>query len=115
MAKEAVKIVMTPEFRVAFPSVFEPRDPMKGSVGEPKYELVAIFPVGTDLSALKAIAKEAAQAKFGDKLPGLTLRNPFRNGSERAADYEGFVKDSFFITIKSKFKPGLVKDRKSVV
>lgn len=104
---EKKREVMTPEFRAAFVNVFKPRE-QKRKTDEPKYELVALFPKGCDLTELKQLAREAAVGKWGkDSLPEV-LRSPFRDGAERAKKYEGFEAGAFFATFKSKFKPGVV-------
>ena len=100
--------VFTPEFRVSFPSVFEARAFAEGQ--EKKFEITALFPAGSDLSGLKALAKQAAMDKWGDKLPAMMkaggLRSPFRDGSEKP-DLEGY-EGCVFIKMTSKQKPGLV-------
>lgn len=101
------KIEMTPVFRVAFPKVFEPKQQKNGSE---RYELVAIFPAGTDLTPLKALAKAAAEKKWGDKIPK-GLRNPFKDAGERADQYEGFEEGMTFINLTSKFQPRVVNER----
>jgi hypothetical protein len=97
--------VMTPAFRVSYPSVFKPTA-FEGQ--EPKFSVVMLFPKETDLSALKAAAKAAVEEKWPDvnKRPK-DLRNPFRDGDSEKGDvagYEGMI----FVTAKSKTKPGLV-------
>ena len=48
--------VLTPEFRVSFPEVFQARAMEAGQ--EPKYSITMLFPKGCDLSALKKAAAE---------------------------------------------------------
>lgn len=63
------------------------------------------------LSALKAAAKEALTAKFGDKVPK-NVRNPLRDGdtetktdgSPLGKEYQGH----FFCNVKSTSKPGAI-------
>lgn len=95
--------VMTPEFRVSFPSVFEARAFAEGQTK--KFELTALFPAGTDLSPLKALAKAAAVDKWGDKIPA-NLRSPFRDGSEKP-DLEGY-EGCVFVKMTSLQRPGVV-------
>ncbi len=97
--------VMTPAFRVSYPSIFKPTA-FEGQ--EAKFSLVMLFPKETDLSALKAAAKLAVEEKWPDvnKRPK-DLRSPFRDGDVDKSDvagYEGMI----FATAKSKTKPGLV-------
>jgi hypothetical protein len=97
--------ITTPEFRVSFPAVFKPK---AFGEGEPKYSIVMLFDKKkADLSALKKAYAEAATAKWGDKSKWpKNLRNPFRDGDEKAETegYEGCT----FISASSKQRPGLV-------
>jgi len=95
--------VMTPEFRVSFPSVFEARAFSEGQTK--KFELTALFPAGTNLDAMKALAKQAAVDKWGDKIPA-GLRSPFRDGSEKP-DLDGY-EGTVFVKMTSLQKPGVV-------
>lgn len=101
--------VLTPEFRVSYPYLFTPQQPMAGSVSkDPKYSLVMLFPKGADLSKLKAAAEAAAVEKWGadkTKWPK-NLRSPFRDQGEKESD--GYVPGAIFITASSKQKPGVV-------
>lgn len=101
--------VMTPEFRVSYPYVFKPQQPMKGSEGkDPKYSVVMLFKKGEDLSKLKAAAQAAAVEKWGAdqaKWPK-NLRVPFRDQGEKES--EGYEEGAVFVTATSKAKPGLV-------
>ena len=55
--KTVSKRVTTPEFRVSFPVVFKPKK--NDLSGEDEYSIVALFPKGADLTALKnAAAKD---------------------------------------------------------
>ena len=95
--------ITTPEFRVSFPSVFEARAFSEAQTK--KFELTALFPVATDISALKALAVKVATEKWGEKMP-TTLRSPFRDGSEKPdlEGYEGHV----FVKMTSLQRPGVV-------
>jgi hypothetical protein len=106
--KKAPNLV-TPYFRVAFANVFKPKPSMQPG-GEPKFGLTAIFPAGTDLTAMIALAKKAQVEKWGEdpaKYPA-KLRKPFRKGEERVGKYEGFEPGTVFVNITSKYLPGLV-------
>lgn len=106
--------MITPEFRVSYAHVFSPQ---KNDLnGELEYSVVAIFPKGTDLSAMKAAAEGAIAEKYGadkTKWP-TTMRSPFRKCSERwknengkqiiPAGYEDG--DAVFVSMKSKAKNG---------
>lgn len=97
--------VLTPEFRVSYPAVFEPRSAIEGQ--EKKFSLVMLFDKKTNIDALKNAAVMAIQDKWGPdkaKWPK-NLRLPFRDGSEKdTAGYE----DTTFISASSKTKPGVV-------
>ena len=100
MSKSVSKI-LTPNFRVSFPSVFEPSD----YNGKETYSVTMLFDKSTDLTELKAAVKRAAEEKWGKKIPS-NLRNPIRDGAEKEHldGYDG----CFFIRASSKTKPGVV-------
>jgi hypothetical protein len=104
--------IVTPEFRVSFPHVFAPQEPMQPG-GDSKYSIVMLFPKDADLSQLKAAANEALAREFGEdkkKWPK-GLRNPFRDQGEKEKDGvlpEGYEAGAIFITATSKQKPGVV-------
>lgn len=103
--------VITPEFRVSYPHLFTPQQPMKGSTGDPKYSVVMLFAKGADLSKLKAAAEAAVAEKWGSdksKWPK-GLRSPFRDQGEKES--EGYEAGAVFITATSKEKPGIVDDK----
>lgn len=103
------KKVLTPEFRVSFPHVFEKHSGFEGQ--EEKYSIVMLFPKSTDLKELKRAAFNAAVEKWGpkDKWPK-NLRMPFRDGDEKQdlAGYEGTI----FASASSKQKPQVVSNKK---
>lgn len=105
------KKVMTPKFRVSFPSVFKARADFEGQ--EPKFSIVMLFDKATDISALKQLAQSVVLEKWGPdkaKWPQ-NLRSPFRDG-----DVEGNGKDGYtgviFVRASSKTRPGLVDQEK---
>ena len=95
--------LVTPKFRVSFVNVFEARENLQG---KKKYSVVMLFDKDTDLKPLKALLKEAAVVKWGDKLQNIKL--PFRDGNEK--EYDGY-KDKIFATASGMQKPGLVDDK----
>lgn len=98
--------VMTPEFRVSYPNIFEPK--LNELSGKMEYSLVALFTKGADLSALKKAAEAAIVEKWGadkTKWPK-NLRSPFRDQGEKESD--GYVPGAIFVTLKSNQKPGVV-------
>lgn len=103
--------LITPKFRVSYAKVFRPE---KNKLNDKmEYSLVAIFPKGTDLSALTKAAGAAIVEKFGaDKAKWpKNLRNPIRKNEEREKEGklpDGYEAGGFFITLKSEQRPGLV-------
>jgi hypothetical protein len=101
---EKFKKVVTPTFRVSFPKVFKAE--LNELSGKTEYSILMLIDKKSDMSAMKALAKEAVAAKWGDKAPA-GIRNPFRDGDVEKAgkpEYAG----QYFITAKRQQKPGLV-------
>ena len=106
----------TPQFRVAFPNVFKPR--LNSLNKKEEYSLVALFPVGTDLSELKAACKEVAEKKWPEGIP-TGLRSPFRDQGERKKKNDagqlvlppGYEEGGIFLNLKTVTKPGLVDNQ----
>lgn len=99
--------IITPEFRVSFPSLFRPAKPMNAG-DPPRYEINMLFAKDADLSALKAAAKQALQERWGSdpkKWPK-NLRSPFKDQGD--ADYEGYEEGAVYIIARSMQRPGLV-------
>jgi hypothetical protein len=103
--------LITPPFRVSFPAIWEPRgfDDQK-----PKYSVSAIFDPSTFTKADHAafarmveLAEETAQAKFSKPHTHAMLKNPFRDGAEKA-HLEGYGEGLIFCTLSTKMKPGVV-------
>ncbi len=102
----AVEKILTPIFRVAFPSVFKKR---AYGEGDAKYTITMLFDKSTDLSALR----DAAQAALDEAWPNAKTRpkklaNPFLDGDE--VEWDGF-EGKTFIRATSLYQPGIV-DRK---
>lgn len=112
MAKDKMPIekkkVLTPEFRVSFPHVFEKH---QFEDNEPKFSIVMLFAKNTDLKAMKQVAFNAAIEKFGpkEKWPK-NLRMPFRDGDEKG-DLMGYP-GSIFVSASSKLQPDVVGNKK---
>jgi len=106
-------VIKTPEGRASFASVFE-----KASYGDakPAYEITLLFPKGTDISALKVAASNAAINKWGDKVVAIKPRSPLRDGDgvkQNGASFPEEYKGHWFVKFKSYNKPGVV-DRKGL-
>lgn len=110
--------VLTPKFRVSYPNIFKPV--VNKLSGQSEYSLQALFPKGTDLTKLKQVAKEVAEAKWGkDKLPK-NLKSPFRDQSDRAKEDEetgkttmpaGYEAGAIYMNLKSKQRPSVVDQK----
>lgn len=75
--------VTTPIFRLAFPSIWEPTEFLKGD-GKPKYRITMLFPKDSDLSDLKKVATNALKKKWPNEAPA-NLKNPFGDGNTQKA------------------------------
>ena len=107
------KKVNTPPFRVSYANVFKPRE--NNLSGNSEFGLTALFPKGADLSALYAIAEEAAKTKWPNGVPK-GIRSPFRDQGEKAKQHDdgseslpdGYEAGCTFINMKSVKRPGVV-------
>lgn len=110
--------LITPKFRVSFPSVITPR--MNEMNGKDEFSLTALFPDGSDLTALRKAADEALVKKFGadkTKWPR-KLKDPFRDQDERAKAGvlpDGHKAGNIFMTLKSTKRPGLVNRQRNPI
>ena len=108
--------VLTPEFRVAFPNVFQAR--LNKLNKKMEFSLVALFKKGENLDKLKAACIEAASEKFGrdQKKWPKKFRMPFRDQGERGKTNDagnvtlpkGYEAGAVFLNLKSNQKPGVV-------
>lgn len=100
--------IMTPEFRVSFPNVFEAKS-IDG--GEAKYSIAMLFSSDTDINALKKEAMAAAVEMFGDDAKDMVkkgkIRWPFRSGAEKD-HLGGYDENTIFVSASSKQRPGIV-------
>lgn len=115
------KKMLTPIFRVSFPSVFNTAQPMKNAdgtvqAGKPKYEVTMIFEPGkftpdekqkwlTMRDAADTLAVEKFKRKTKD-FPA-NFRNPFRKGEEKE-HLSGYGPGTIFVKASSHMKPGIV-------
>lgn len=106
--------VLTPKFRVSYPSVFQAK--RNELNGKDEYGLVALFPKGTDLSLLIKAAQEVTIKKWGadkTKWPA-NMKNPFRKQEEKMKEGKlppGHEEGAVFMNLKSKSKPGVVDQK----
>lgn len=99
--------VITPKFRVSYPSVFEKTAYEDGT---PEYSVTALFSKKIDLGPLKKAAIAAAKEKWGpdkDAWPK-RIRWPWRDGDKEKPDSPEY-EDTIFVKFSNKRnKPGLV-------
>lgn len=130
--KQQVRRIITPEFRVSWPSVFEARKVNENDPNEkPKFSIVMLFRVKetekskelgekpVDLTELRqAVAacfaehlgsswQEEIKKRKGDGSP--MYRSPFRRGDDpEKADKDGFGPGVIYARASSLYKPGVV-------
>jgi hypothetical protein len=100
--------VMTETFLCLYPHVFEPSK-FEGEEGEGDYSLVMVFDNAEQIKALKEAARKALADKWPKGAPQ-GLRSPFRDGSEKAADWGDFMQGKIFVRAKTRRQP-VVMDR----
>jgi hypothetical protein len=100
-----LKKCLTPEFRVSFPAVFQPKA-FQGQ--DPKYSVTMLFDKATDLAPLKKIVRAAASETWGpDPKKWPKFKHPvFRDGDADKPDVAGY-ENTIFAVAKSKIQPGL--------
>lgn len=108
--------IVTEEFRVAFPNLFEPSAPVINgkAQGEPMYSVVMLFDSEDKVKPLKEAAVRVAKAKWGENVDLKSLRFPFKRGDEEAKKASQKGKDGSFyegttvLKANSKYAPGVV-------
>lgn len=121
--------IITPEFRVSFPNVFQPRK-KKDPKEKDKYSLCMLFRVKetpeskaageavVDLLPLKQAVVDCLTDKFGvdrTKWPK-GLRLPFRQGTEDGKkEMEGYGEGVEFVNVSSTIRPGLVDQKRQAI
>lgn len=105
--------LLTPVFRVSFPSVFEASS-YEG--GTPKFSVCAVWEPSKFTAkdkvlwkAMQDLADQVSVDKFKKKLAQLpaNFKKPFRDGDEKA-DLVGFGEGKVFANLSSKMRPGLI-------
>lgn len=105
--------LLTPVFRVSFPSVFEASS-YEG--GAPKFSVCAVWEPAKFTAkdkelwkAMQDLADKVSVDKFKKKLAALpaNFKKPFRDGEEKA-DLVGFGAGKIFSNLSSKMRPGLI-------
>lgn len=123
MAEKLNTNVVTPEFRVSYPSVFKAK--RNDLNGKDEFSVVALFKKGIDLSVLKIAAKNACINKWGpdeSKWPKGTatspFKNPFRDQAEKVKEGklpDGLEMGAIFMTYRSTTRPGIVDQNKQEI
>jgi len=91
--------LLTPFFRVAFPSVFEKKQQPNDKT---QYSITMLFPKDTDFAAMKEAVKQCAIDKWGSIPEGLKV--PFKDGNAQAEKYPSHT-DMVVVEAKSDYKP----------
>ncbi len=105
--------IRTPKFTLCFPALFTPRAAQAGQ--EPKFSCVAVFPKGTDISPLVAIAKKVAQDAYPKGVPA-KFDYPFRDGNRDADPTWGDIyKDAIFVRFSTKIKPAVCDASRTLI
>lgn len=103
--------LVTGVVRLAYQSLMEAKITVNddGTPGEPKFPAVLLIdPADTELlTMMKDCMKNAAVKFFGEGKVPTGLRNPLRDGAEKAQEWP-FYAGMLFINTSSKTKPGLV-------
>ncbi len=110
-AKEG-KNLITPIARLSFPTLFTAKaagkTPKEGD--KKKFSCSLLIPPSADISKLKKMAQEAAQAKWGDKLKDIKIKSPFLKAEEYK--YEGYLPGWVLIRASTETKPQVMEAQK---
>lgn len=106
---------VTPPGRVAFPSVFKPRENTLDPGKDPKYEITLLFPKDLELAAIKGAIAAAIKKEYtdtGKKIPPGFKKDIFKDGdSEQNCEKQGYP-GHWAVTFRSKYPPGVVSNEK---
>lgn len=94
-----------------FPHLFEP----SGYEGAEKktYNCMLVFGKDVDLTPLAQAVRACGQSKWPNGAAG--VRNPLRDGNEKADQWGEVFKDAHFIRIATEFKPTVLDRKKQVI
>ncbi|MCA9404582.1 MAG: DUF2815 family protein [Candidatus Omnitrophica bacterium] len=112
MAKNIIKLT-TPEFRVSFPSLFQPR---AFGNSAPKYVVTMLIPKSTDISALQQAMQQCVTERWPDvNTRPKRLHNPIKDGDTDVMEDGTLRKEKYpemaghwVINASSKQRPGVV-------
>lgn len=102
---EKVKVFL-PDVRISYPSLLEPRQPLKG--GEPKYDATFLMaPESGAAHNLTAAVQDIAQRAFGNAAEKILRENsPVKKGDDKETPPAGYA-GNLYITARSKMRPDL--------
>lgn len=114
----ATASILTPPGVASFLHLVKPR-PLLGRAGTERYSLTIIFDKAAQLrpewKKMEEAIDSAIKARWPNRLPP-GLRSPFRDGAEKAGQYEGYHPGDLFIQPWSQNKPGVVDiDRQDMI
>lgn len=98
--------LITPKGRIVWPALFTPSKMRGQSDDQAKHQITILIPKDADISVLKTAAAEAAAEKFPKVKNG--IRSPFRKTEEKDNLADLAEDFPYFITARSKDKPGVV-------
>jgi hypothetical protein len=100
---------LTPVGIASFLNLEKPRSVVDG--GEPRFSINLIFDKAAqnskEFKAFEAGIDEAIKRQWPTRVPP-NLRSPFRDGAEKAGQYDGYRPGDIFIQPWTKQKPGVV-------
>lgn len=105
--------VMTPKFRVSYPSLFEAKDYKND--GNFKFSVTMLFDKeSTDLSEIKKAFKQVCDAKWGEGNRPKKFWNPVRDADAESIDKDGYAGHIFIkASRKADFgAPGVVDEKR---
>lgn len=105
-------LVLTPEARLSFPAVFEPKPVMKGET-KVSYQAAFLFPPDTDFKPFAAAIKAAMIEKWG-KVVKDRVTLPIKNAEDKS-HLSGYEEGWHYISTSSKYAPAVVNRRKQPV
>lgn len=111
----------TPEFRLSFPALDEPKLGPDGT-GEPKYSVRMLIPkdaTGKNAELMAKIregAKQAAISFWGDKIPA-NVKRPIKNGDEANASGQTFEQEAgmWVMNARTNQKVGCVDEKNRLI
>lgn len=96
--------IMTCPVRLSYPHLFKPHVPKKYPNADPKYSTTVLFPLGADLSVIRAAVKECGFAAFGQNWNAAKGSPLMDQGQEQGP---GYVPGAFFCRSTSSEAPAV--------